>query len=68
MSLKAFHILFIAVSAILALGFGLWAFSEYRKSGDIMLLIAGLGAFGGAAGLVVYGRWFLRKLNGVNGW
>lgn len=67
MSLKAFHILFIVVSTILATGFGAWAINEYKRSGDMSALVWGLGAFVGAAVLVLYGRWFLKKLNGVNG-
>jgi hypothetical protein len=34
MSLKAFHLVFVTVSAILGLGFGAWAIADYRRSGS----------------------------------
>ncbi len=62
MSLKAFHVLFVSVSVVLSLGFAGWAFAEFRRTADkeyIWWAIAGLAA---ACGLIIYGRWFLRKL------
>lgn len=66
MSLKTFHIVFVVVSTILALGFGVWAFREYRVSGDGTTVWAGVGSLLAAVALVVYGFWFLRKLKGVS--
>ena len=66
MSLKAFHIAFISVSMLLALGFGAWAIRDWQLHGDAVSLVCGIGSFFGAVGLVVYGRWFLRKLQGVS--
>lgn len=66
MSLKAFHIVFVAVSLLLCAGFGLWAFNEFRSDNEPGQLIAALFALFGCAALVVYGRWFLRKLKGVS--
>lgn len=66
MSLKAFHIVFVFVSTLLCLGFGAWAIMKYRSDGDIAALVCGVGAVGGGVGLMVYGRWFLRKLQGVS--
>ena len=65
MSLKAFHVLFVTVSVILAVGFGVWAIYEYKRTGDVSSLIWGIVSLLAAAGLVWYGRWFLRKLKGV---
>ena len=65
MSLKAFHLVFVTVSAILGLGFGAWAIADYRRGGSTASLWWGLGSLAGSAVLVVYGRWFLRKLKGV---
>ncbi len=64
MSLKAFHIVFIVVSCMLCAGFGAWTIVEYRRTGDSMML--GWTGFSLAAlvALLVYGRWFLRKLRG----
>ncbi|MBX3395760.1 MAG: hypothetical protein KF841_10370 [Phycisphaerae bacterium] len=62
MSLKAFHIVFIAGSVILAVGFGVWAAREYSSAGDRTMLVMSGSSFASAAVLMVYGRWFLRKL------
>ncbi|MFQ5462919.1 MAG: hypothetical protein ACE5E5_09870 [Phycisphaerae bacterium] len=64
MSLKAFHILFITVSTLFALGFGAWCFFQYRETGHDDLLVVAIASVVGAILLVVYGRWFLRKLKG----
>ena len=66
MSLKAFHIVFVFVSTLLSLGFGVWAIMEYRSSGDVAALVCGIGSFAGGVGLMFYGRWFLRKLQWVS--
>lgn len=65
MSLKAFHLVFVASSAILGLGFGAWAIADYRKSGNTGSLCWGVGSLAATGALMVYGRWFLRKLKGV---
>jgi hypothetical protein len=66
MSLKAFHILFVAVSTLLCGGFGFWAIRTYRAQGDLIALVAGVGSLVGMVILLVYGRWFLHKLKGVS--
>lgn len=64
-SLKAFHLVFISVSTILAVGFAVWALDDYRVNGGAASLIGG-GISALAAGVLpVYGRWFMRKLKGV---
>ena len=65
MSLKAFHILFVTVSVILAVGFGFWCVREYQFRSDVTALLLGAASFAAAIALIVYGRWFLRKLRGV---
>ncbi len=65
MSLKAFHIVFITLSTLLTLGFGFWGVEDWRRSGNSWHLGLGIGSFGAAVVLVVYGRWFLRKLRRV---
>lgn len=63
MSLKAFHLIFVIVSTLLSLGVGFWSIREYRLGGaGFSTLLIGLGCLVGAVGLIVYGRWFLRKL------
>ena len=62
MSLKAFHIFFVAASILLALGFSVWAlmdFLETRQMIDICWIVLGLVA---TVGLLFYGKFVLRKL------
>jgi len=67
MSLKAFHIFFIAASNALALGFGVWELKGYfSPDGRALDLVFGLGSFAVAVGLIVYGRYFLKKLKHVS--
>ncbi|MHC4063864.1 MAG: hypothetical protein ACYSUQ_11325 [Planctomycetota bacterium] len=66
MSLKAFHIFFVAVSALFSLGLGLWAIREYTTIGGAGNLVLGIAAFAACPVLAWYGRWFLRKLKGVS--
>lgn len=54
MSLKWFHIVFITLSMLLSLGFGVWGVLNQQ----VTLGIASLAA---SAGLVVYGNYFLAK-------
>lgn len=66
MSLKAFHVVFIAVSVMLCLGLAAFAFGNFRAFGNGSDLGWALGALGSAAGLLVYGRYFLRKLRNIS--
>jgi hypothetical protein len=65
MSLKAFHIIFISVSTILSFGVAGWAFHSYASSGSMGDLLFGLGALAAGAGLLVYGKYFLKKLKNI---
>lgn len=65
MSLKAFHIVFVIVSTMLTLGFGAWSIREFRATSDVAFLVGGIVSFVLAVALLIYGRWFLRKLQGV---
>jgi len=62
MSLKAFHIIFVTISMLLAGAFGVWAIVKYRSNGDVGLLAAGVISGLLFVALGGYGRWFLRKL------
>ena len=66
MSLKAFHIVFVVISTLLAVGFGLWAIARGRANEEPLALAVGVASLLGAVGLMVYGRWFLGKLKGVS--
>jgi hypothetical protein len=67
MSLKAFHIVFVIASVLLALGFGLWALIESAQPDrGAGMIVMGVAALVVAAGMIVYGVWFLRKLKNVS--
>ena len=66
MSLKAFHVLFVTLSTLLAVGFGLWSAERFLEAGGAAPLAWAVAGFAAAASLVTYGLWFLRKLRGVS--
>ncbi|MCP4250081.1 MAG: hypothetical protein GY778_23815 [bacterium] len=66
MSLKAFHVFFVAVSVLLAAGFGWWALNQYRTDGGAADLLMAVASLVGGIVLIVYGRRFLHKLRGVS--
>ena len=54
MSLKWFHIVFISLSMLVSLGFGVWGlFNQQIALGLVSILASG--------GLIVYGNYFLGK-------
>jgi hypothetical protein len=59
LTLRTFHIFFIALSIVLASGFGTWAMFNH----DIVLGILSLVV---ALGLVVYGGYFVRKAQRIH--
>ncbi|TAK94908.1 MAG: hypothetical protein EPO07_16010 [Verrucomicrobia bacterium] len=67
MSLKAFHVIFITAASAMCVGFGLWMLRDYRtpegSAGDLAWAIGG---FVVGAGLLVYERFFLKKLKSVS--
>ncbi|MBL9171276.1 MAG: hypothetical protein JNN07_26320 [Verrucomicrobiales bacterium] len=69
MSLKAIHILFIIVSTMLCFGFAAWAFwtpSGADQSVSRVNLVMGSCSLVLGLGLLVYGRYFLKKLKDVS--
>jgi hypothetical protein len=60
-SLRAFHIVFVAFSIILAAFVAAWANSQYRTGHDLLYAVTALGALAIAGGLAVYGAAFLKK-------
>ena len=53
MSLRAFHVLFITASVLLALGLGWWCLPAHPLGAGVALVVA--------VALVAYETWFLRK-------
>lgn len=68
MSLKAFHIFFIATSVLLAVGFGVWEFAAYLRTENAWQLVIAVASVLVAVGLVVYGIRFMRRLKHVGGY
>ena len=67
MSLKAFHIIFITCSSALAVGCGVWALKTYLSTaGGTMDLVFAIACFLAGIGLIVYERFFLKKLKNVS--
>ena len=61
MSLRAFHLLFIALSIILAAFCAAWAIEQYRVEHRVEFMVAAVASLVGAGGLAAYGTAFQRK-------
>jgi len=67
MSLKAFHLIFITASCVLSLGCAIWGLKNYFfDQGTTLDLVFGLGSLAVGVGLVLYERYFLKKLKNVS--
>jgi hypothetical protein len=61
MSLRAFHVLFIALSIVLAAFLAAWANGQYRLSHEAQYGVMAVVAVVIGAGLALYGAAFLKK-------
>jgi hypothetical protein len=61
MSLRAFHLLFILLSALLAVFVAAWASGEYRAQQDVGYAVASVVALAAAGALAIYAMAFRRK-------
>ena len=61
MSLRAFHLLFIALATMLAAFCGAWAVGEYRATPSALFMVTAGGSAVAAVGLAAYGTAFQRK-------
>ena len=66
MSLKAFHIVFVAVSTLMAFFFAGWLLNNYFATKAIGNLIGGIAAALAGVGLIWYGKVVLRKLKQIS--
>jgi hypothetical protein len=66
MSLKAFHIFFIALSILTAFGFASWLIYGYGEGENVGQLVAAALSILAGAGLILYGIRFLHKLKHVS--
>ncbi len=61
MSLRGFHILFITLSVVLAIGSGIWTLRWHLAQSNTMHLTFAALSFIAAMALVVYGVWFVKE-------
>jgi hypothetical protein len=62
MSLKGFHIVFITVSTLLALGAGAWCLWVDSMHGTPAFRIGAICSFAAGLALICYGIYFYRKM------
>ena len=65
MSLRAFHLLFIALSVVLAAFVAAWAGQQYQASHAVSYALAAVASLASGGGLAVYGAAFQRKTRGL---
>jgi hypothetical protein len=61
MSLRAFHLFFISLSAVMAAFCAAWAFSQFRADHQFIYAIGSVVSAISVAGLAIYGAAFQRK-------
>jgi hypothetical protein len=61
MSLRAFHLVFIAFSVMLAAFFAAWSVEQYQVGHEAVYGLAGFLGLATAGGLILYGVAFQRK-------
>ena len=66
MSLKAFHIVFVVASILLAFFCGVWLLHDYAATQQMAELIVGILSLLAGLGLICYGRAVLRKLKHIS--
>ncbi len=67
MSLKAFHLVFITASTALAFGCAVWGLRDFfLEGGGAWNLVFGVGALAAGVALILYERYFLKKLKKVS--
>ena len=66
MSLKAFHIIFVAASTLLAIGFGGWELQDYFATQDKQSLCLGVFSLLAGVALLWYGKVVLKKLKHIS--
>jgi hypothetical protein len=65
MSLRTFHLLFIALSVILTAFVAAWAAGQYRVDHQFGYVVAAAASLAAGAGLAAYGAAFQRKMRRV---
>lgn len=65
MSLKVFHILFIASSIAMSAFVGGWGLVDFQRTGDKTHLAVGVVTLVLGAALIWYSTWFVRKIRNL---
>lgn len=65
MSIKGFHLIFIAIAALFCGGFGVWALFIDEQDPGMGTKIAGVITLVVSVGLIVYGFYFRRKSKNI---
>ena len=67
MSLKAFHVIFITAASALAFGCGVWSLKNYfSPDGRWLDMLYAVLSCAVGVGLIIYERYFLKKLKNVS--
>ena len=66
MSLKAFHIVFVTASIVLAVLCSVWSLVNDFQGGTLQDLLFGAGSLVAAVALVFYERYALKKLKDIS--
>ena len=67
MSLKAFHVVFITAASALAFGCGVWELKNaFSADGRALDYVFGGLSLAAGVGLIVYERYFLKKLKDIS--
>ena len=67
MSLKAIHVVFVTASLLMTAFFGVWSWREFFGPQSAPAhLVYGVLSIVAFAGLIAYGRYFLRKLKHIS--
>jgi hypothetical protein len=67
MSLKAFHVIFITAASAMAFGCGVWGIKNYFSAeGRVLDLVFGIGSVLVGIALIIYERYFLKKLKNIS--
>ena len=66
MSLKAFHVVFVTASILLAFGVGAWSYFAYKDQGNPVDLIYAIGSALAGIALMIYFKIVLRKLKNIS--
>ncbi|MCB9853035.1 MAG: hypothetical protein H6819_08060 [Phycisphaerales bacterium] len=62
MSLKAFHVFFVAIAILMCISLGIWGIRSAGSDVSSLPMAMGAAGFAGALILVIYGAWMLKKL------